>query len=217
MTDNTETIAITIPAALYAAIYAVHGEASSEAITRCLSQLVNTEAPSHFLPAATNNITYTRPKPGTITGRVWSIADQVEREVGMATRDAVVASALEQGINVNTASTQFSHWKKSRGHGDRKPARMAASRTGQGSLSALERHLRSLSPDSAELTLTFTELERVIGGPLPDSAYTFRQWWTNQSNTDYRPQAKTWLSAGFEIGSVKLDRESGWIRFRRAR
>jgi len=212
-----ETIAITIPAALYTAIYAAHGDASSAVITRCLSQLVEADSAIHDVSEETRRPYYPRPKPGTITGRVWSIADQVESATGAATRDAVVASALKQGINVNTASTQFSHWKKSQHQSERKPARMSKARSARADLAALEHYLKSISPELTELTLTFAELERVLGGPLPDSAYTFRQWWTNQSNNDYRPQAKSWLSADFEIGAVKLDRSLGWIRFRRAR
>jgi len=217
VTDHTETVAISIPAALYAAIYRIHGEASSEVITRCLSQIVDTQSPVPPNLEAARSPYYPRPKPGTITGRVWTIADQLASETGAPTRDAVVASALSQGINVNTASTQYSHWKKSRADLDRKPARMAKSEKGQINLAALGRYLRAVSPELAEHTVTFAELENVLGGQLPDSAYTFRQWWANQASGDYRPQARTWLEAGFEIGSVKLDRATGWIRFRRVR
>jgi len=217
VTDHTETVAITIPAALYTAIYAVHGEASSAVITRCLSQFIDTGSPIRSSVEETRGADYPRPKPGTITGRVWSIADQLASESGAPTRDAVVASALSQGINVNTASTQYSHWKKSRVDLDRKPARMAKSEKGQINLPALGRYLKAVSPELAEHTVTFAEIENVVGGPLPDSAYTFRQWWANQASGDYRPQARTWLEAGFEIGSVKLDRATGWIRFRRVR
>lgn len=217
MTEHLETVAITIPAALYAEIYANYGDASSQAITGCLSHLVETESPIRQGGEETRSPEYPRPKPGTITGRVWSIADQLASETGAATRDAVVASALSQGINVNTASTQYSHWKKSRTQIDRKPARMAEPARGQINMAALERHLSSVASELAEHTMTFADLERILGGPLPDSAYTFRQWWANQANSDYRRQARSWLDAGFEIGSVKLDRATGWIRFRRVK
>ncbi len=53
------------------------------------------------------------PKAGTITGRVWEIADTQSKLLGeVATRSNVVSRAVEQGINPNTANTQFGHWKR---------------------------------------------------------------------------------------------------------
>jgi hypothetical protein len=53
-----------------------------------------------------------RPGQGTITGRVWEIADELVAKTGSAERDAVVTACVTEGINVNTANTQYSHWKK---------------------------------------------------------------------------------------------------------
>lgn len=53
-----------------------------------------------------------RPREASITRRVWDIADELSTPLGPAERQRVVAKALEQGINPNTAHTQYGHWKK---------------------------------------------------------------------------------------------------------
>lgn len=60
----------------------------------------------------------TRPKPGSSTGRVWDIADAVLKKskldrAAKELRTAVIAQAVEQGINKNTASVQFGKWRDS--------------------------------------------------------------------------------------------------------
>jgi hypothetical protein len=55
---------------------------------------------------------YPRPRIGTITGRVWEIADQIQKQSGKTEREAVIKACMGEGININTASTQFSYWKK---------------------------------------------------------------------------------------------------------
>jgi hypothetical protein len=54
---------------------------------------------------------FMRPGQGTITGRVWEIADQLYADTGEMNREAVVTACMEEGIKLNTASTQFSQWK----------------------------------------------------------------------------------------------------------
>jgi len=44
-----------------------------------------------------------------------------------------------------------------------------------------------------EVTLTFDELDTIIGG-LPDSARKYREWWTNRASS--QPHSSGWLSAG---------------------
>ena len=48
--------------------------------------------------------------------------------------------------------------------------------------------------------LTFAELERILGFPLPDSASTHRPWWANGGHS----QAKAWLDARWIVESVSL-------------
>lgn len=79
----------------------------------------------------------------------------------------------------------------------------------------LELHLRETSPSTHEVTLTFSELAGILGGPLPSSAFTHRPWWGNQKDSKTRPQAHAWLSAGFAVDAVNQSSSGGWVRFRR--
>lgn len=79
----------------------------------------------------------------------------------------------------------------------------------------LELHLRAVPPNVREVTIQFSELQRILGAPLPESALTHRPWWGNQRDAKNRPQAHAWLSAGFEMDTVNQSRGTGWVRFRR--
>lgn len=104
-----ETVLIQIPAELYTAIYARHTESTSVAITECLQSLLDD---NESQSASTGVEHFMRPGEGTKTGRVWEIADQLLKETGEMDRTTVVTACIDEGINMNTASTQYSHWKK---------------------------------------------------------------------------------------------------------
>jgi hypothetical protein len=87
----------------------------------------------------------------------------------------------------------------------------------QSKYQALEHHLKSQERSRREITLSFAEIEALIGQPLPRSAYTYREWWSNQINVSNRPQAKAWIGAGFEVDTVQQRQDSGVVRFRRRR
>ena len=60
-----------------------------------------------------------RPHPGTRTGRVWEIADEITREKGRrAERREVIERYVAENGNRNTAGTQYQYWKK---HHDEPP------------------------------------------------------------------------------------------------
>ena len=47
--------------------------------------------------------------------------------------------------------------------------------------------------------LTFSEIEDLLGRPLPASAYKFSAWWGNESSRKTgHTQSTAWLLAGFE-------------------
>ena len=50
--------------------------------------------------------------------------------------------------------------------------------------------------------LQFSRIEGIIGKDLPASAYRTSEWWKNAANS---PQAKAWLSIGWEVKEVNLD------------
>jgi len=56
---------------------------------------------------------------------------------------------------------------------------------------------------SSEVRMTFAEIEKVIGCPLPPSAYDHRPWWSN--NPSNNVMTKVWLAAGFETEQVDME------------
>ncbi len=66
-----------------------------------------------------------------------------------------------------------------------------------------------------EISLSFREIESLIGNALPKSAYSYREWWSNQKDSKNRPQAKAWLSAGYKVQSVQQRTRSGSVVFER--
>ena len=66
-------------------------------------------------------------------------------------------------------------------------------------------------PDSGLLELSFTEIEEILGKPLPPSAHTSRAWWANSQNA----QAHSWQEAKWLVDNV--DFEEKYVVFRPAR
>ena len=59
-------------------------------------------------------VVYPRPRPGTRTGRVWEVADEITRETGRrAARREVVERIVTESGNPGTANTQYQYWKAS--------------------------------------------------------------------------------------------------------
>lgn len=79
----------------------------------------------------------------------------------------------------------------------------------------LELHLRSIPLATQAVSLSFREIERILGESLPESATAHRAWWGNQRDSKVRPQAHAWLSAGFLVDSVNQGRFNGSVRFKR--
>jgi hypothetical protein len=63
------------------------------------------------------------------------------------------------------------------------------------------------------MTLRFQEIESIIGARLPPSAYKHREWWSNQSDVSHRPQARSWIDAGFKVDMVQQHLRDGVVRF----
>lgn len=82
-----------------------------------------------------------RPYPGTRTGRVWEIADEVTREKGRrAKRREVIERYVAERGNRNTAGTQYQYWKK-----DYDAPR-------RGSVPALSEEQRTIGPRSLKIS-----------------------------------------------------------------
>ena len=56
-----------------------------------------------------------------------------------------------------------------------------------------------------EVTLTFGEIEVLMGETLPDSARVKRAWWSNRSKGAL--QASAWMEAGYLVEKLDFDEE----------
>jgi hypothetical protein len=65
----------------------------------------------------------------------------------------------------------------------------------------LTRHLRAQR--QAQVSMSFAEIERVLGAKLPPSANAHRAWWSN--NPQNNVMTRAWLEAGFQSEQVDID------------
>jgi len=73
----------------------------------------------------------------------------------------------------------------------------------------LKTHL--LKQAGASVPMSFAEIERIIGAPLPPSARKHRPWWSNNPRNSVITHA--WLDAGYRTESVDMGGEK--LVFRR--
>jgi hypothetical protein len=71
-------------------------------------------------------------------------------------------------------------------------------------------HLRRMAADHSDLSLTFAEIERIIGARLPQGARSLPFW--QGVNGKPPPRARAWLAAGF-VAQPDLAHER--VRFHR--
>lgn len=62
-----------------------------------------------------------------------------------------------------------------------------------------------------KVSLSFEKVESILGFPLCESAYGYRQWWENSRS---HSQAKAWLDAGWETGPVDMRNQIVTFKFR---
>lgn len=75
----------------------------------------------------------------------------------------------------------------------------------------LRRYLQDTEHRS--LMLAFSEIEDVIGRPLPRSAYDYSEWWSNEDpDKTTHTQSKAWTTIGF---NAEVDRARKLVTFRR--
>lgn len=69
---------------------------------------------------------------------------------------------------------------------------------------SLARHLSEVEGDS--ILMSFSEINAIIPGGLPDSAYDYRPWWANRYD-GHDAQNRGWQSVGWESADVDMKRE----------
>lgn len=76
--------------------------------------------------------------------------------------------------------------------------------------SNLSLHLASL--DTSVWNATFDEVSRVLGFPLPSSAYNYPAWWANQSGAGHT-QSSAWQNAGWKTADLDLKGQRVTFRY----
>ena len=66
---------------------------------------------------------------------------------------------------------------------------------------------RYLLKNARSVHVAFTDLEKILGLPLPDSARNYRAWWANEVSGRH-VQASAWMGIGWKVESVDLHAES---------
>jgi len=79
----------------------------------------------------------------------------------------------------------------------------------------LAEFLRNQAAGARSVSLSFKEIEKLIGAKLPSSAYRHRAWWANEQASNSHSHAKAWLSAGFRVENVSQKQHAGSIVFAR--
>jgi len=75
---------------------------------------------------------------------------------------------------------------------------------------SLTQYLTQQPSDRRLLRLTFEQVEKFLGEPLPESARNHRAWWSNDSNG--HTQASHWLGAGWQVLSLDMPGETVFLR-----
>jgi hypothetical protein len=78
-----------------------------------------------------------------------------------------------------------------------------------GKYATLGSYLRGRGSDS--ISVSFAEVEQILGAPLPASARTHRSWWSN--NPENNVATREWLAAGYQ--TERVDLRGGKVVFRR--
>lgn len=78
----------------------------------------------------------------------------------------------------------------------------------------LREFLNSIPPIITMQSLSFGEIERILGSKLPSSAYEHRAWWSNTTSPADHPYAQSWLEIGWVVDSV--DQLEKRVHFRRS-
>jgi len=71
--------------------------------------------------------------------------------------------------------------------------------------SPFSRYLLRRAKYTSHVTLSFVEIEGIIGDNLPFGAMRSREWWTNTSRTS---QGQAWLNVGWKVQDVDLNKKT---------
>lgn len=63
----------------------------------------------------------------------------------------------------------------------------------------------------SKCTLSFIEIENILGFKLPNSAYKYPAWWANEKQGSHI-HARSWLTAGWSTSDVKIGDKVTFVR-----
>jgi hypothetical protein len=81
-----------------------------------------------------------------------------------------------------------------------------------GKYTPLEHYLRDLPANQREKTLSFEQIERIISGKLPPSAYQYQAWWSPERHP-HQPEKQAIANAGWKAETVNFSEK--WVRLLR--
>jgi hypothetical protein len=59
----------------------------------------------------------------------------------------------------------------------------------------------------SRVSMSFEQIEQLLGASLPESARVHRAWWANEA-VGQHVQARSWLEAGFSVTALDQERRS---------
>ena len=74
----------------------------------------------------------------------------------------------------------------------------------------LKKYLHDLADGQNEITLSYEQVEKILGAKLPPAAYRHRAWWSNETN-GVHVSAHAWMKAGWKVDTVS--QREHWVRF----
>ena len=75
-----------------------------------------------------------------------------------------------------------------------------------GKYTPLENYLHDLPESQREVSLGFQQIERILKGKLPPSAYEDRRWWDHETEGNHINQ-RAWANAGWKIESLDVNKK----------
>ena len=70
----------------------------------------------------------------------------------------------------------------------------------------LEKYLTYSKTYNTVLKMNFTEIEKIVGEALPESAYKDADWWTNEK-FESSSQEAPWARAGWKVDGVNFEKK----------
>lgn len=75
-----------------------------------------------------------------------------------------------------------------------------------GKYTALEHYLHDLPATQKEVTLSFEQIERILNGKLPSSAYEDQRWWEHEKEGNHINK-RAWANAGWKVESLDVNKK----------